>query len=90
MRSPALVLLAAAAGLATGLDTGVPPATVATWVPYAGVLVGVFLIVLNAMAAATVARRPPYGIAVRVAGSWITAAAVMLLALHTRRMGIAA
>jgi len=30
------------------------------------------------------------GLAVRVAGSWITAAAVMLLALHTWRMGIAA
>ena len=33
---------------------------------------------------------PPYVIAVRVAGSWIAAAAVMLLALQTRRLGIVA
>jgi hydrogenase/urease accessory protein HupE len=86
LRSPALVALAAAAGLATGLDTGMPPAGVVAWVPYAGVFLGVFLIVLNA-AAAAVACRPPYGVAVRVAGSWIAATAVMVLALHVRGMG---
>jgi urease accessory protein len=83
---PALALLAAAAGLATGLDTGVPSAT---WTPQAGVFLGVFLIVLNAMAAASVARRPPWGIAVRVVGSWVAAAALMMLAMHIRRVGVA-
>ena len=41
------------------------------------------------MALASVAHRPPYGIAVRVAGSWIAAAAVMVLALHLRHSGAA-
>ena len=50
---PAMALLAAVAGLATGPDAGLPPIVAedaATWAPYAGVFVGTFLIVLNAMA----------------------------------------
>lgn len=85
---------AAVAGLAIGLDTGVPVpqagAGIAALLPFAGVLVGVFLIVLNAMALASVAVRPPFSIAVRVAGSWIVAVAVMVLALAIRPLGIAA
>lgn len=90
---PAMALLAAVAGLATGLDAGLPPIAavdVATWAPYAGLFVGTFLIVLNAMALASAASQPSYRIAVRVAGSWITAAAVMMLALHVQRNGVAA
>lgn len=87
---PVMAAAAAAAvsGLSTGLDTDVPvladSAFVATYAPHFGVFVGVFLIVLNAMALASAARRPPYTIAVRVAGSWIAASAVMVLALHFR------
>jgi urease accessory protein len=85
---PALALLAAGCGLAIGVDSGVPQpagaAAATVYAPYAGVFVGVFLIALNAMTLASVACRSPYTIAVRVAGSWITAAAVMVLALHFR------
>ena len=62
----------------------------AAYAPYAGVFVGVFLLALNAMALASVAHRPPYTIAVRVAGSWIAATAVMVLALRLRDLGAAA
>lgn len=93
---PALVLtgIAAAAGLAIGFDTGVPApmqgSGLGAVVPYAGVFVGVFLVTLNTMALASVAWRPPYTIALRVAGSWIVAAAVILLALIARGPGAAA
>lgn len=85
-----LPLLAAAAGLAVGLDTdaapaGVPWAVVAGAV--AGVLVGAYLIVLDAAALAVAAARPPFAIAVRVAGSWIAAIALMLLALSVSSTG---
>lgn len=91
MRLPVVVLslLALCTGAAVGLDTGVPPppnmTAVETYAPYFGVIVGVYLIVLNAMAIASVATRPPYTIAVRMAGSWIIAIAVMVLALHLRQ-----
>lgn len=91
MRVPLLLLaaLALCTGIAVGLDTGVPPPPNMTaaevYAPYLGVLVGVFLIVLNMMALASVAKRPPYTIAVRMAGSWIIAIALMVLALHLRK-----
>ncbi|MGV8951236.1 MAG: HupE/UreJ family protein [Cypionkella sp.] len=85
-----LALLAAAIGAAIGLDTGVPPppdmTAIELYAPYVGVVVGVFLIVLNVMALASLATRPPYTIAVRMVGSWIVAIAMMLLALHLRHV----
>lgn len=86
----AATALAAACGLAIGLDTGVPvPQGGVAFAPYAGVLVGVFLIALDTMALASVAHRPPGPIAVRIAGSWIVAVAAMLLALQLQRLGTA-
>lgn len=86
-----LSVAAASVGLAVGLDTGVPAPSgvggVAAWLPYAGVFVGVYLIVLNAAALGTVARRPIMMIGVRVAGSWIAAFSLMVLALEIRRRG---
>lgn len=88
---PALAAFATACGLAVGIDTGapVPPeaGAIAAATPSAGVFVGVFLIVLNAIAIASLAHRPPWTIAVRIAGSWVAAAAVMVLALQLRRLG---
>ncbi|MEO6301505.1 MAG: hypothetical protein ABIV25_05460, partial [Paracoccaceae bacterium] len=91
MRVPVAVLaiLALGAGVAVGLDTGmpIPPnmTAVEVYAPYVGVVVGVYLIVLNAMALSSVATRPPFTIAVRMAGSWIIAIALMVLALHLRQ-----
>jgi urease accessory protein len=84
-----LAVAAAAAGLAVGLDTGVPSGNGAATLllPRTGVVVGVFLIALNAMALAALARRPPFPVALRVAGSWIVAVAAMVLALQVRRLG---
>ncbi len=83
-----LAVLALCTGNAIGLDTGVPPppsaAAIELYAPYVGVIVGAFLIVLNAMALASVATRPVFAIAVRMAGSWIIAIALMVLALHLR------
>lgn len=85
---PLLAVLALCTGNAIGLDTGVPPppsaAAIELYAPYVGVIVGAFLIVLNAMALASVATRPVFAIAVRMAGSWIIAIALMVLALHLR------
>lgn len=87
----AAAMLATAGGLMIGLGTDMPAPSGglrnANFLPFAGVFVGVLLIALDTMALASVARRPPFPIAVRVAGSWITAAAVMLLALQIRRFG---
>lgn len=84
-----LAPLALATGMAVGLDTGVPPppnmTAVEVYAPYFGVVVGVFLVVLNAMALASLANRPPFTIAVRMVGSWIIAIALMVLALHLRQ-----
>ncbi len=84
-----LAVAGGSAGLLIGSDTGVPPPqgplSVGTFMPYAGVFVGIFLIVLDAMVLASIARRPPWTIAVRIAGSWIAAAALMVLALQVRR-----
>ena len=91
LRLPVAVLtvLAVGTGAAVGLDTGmpIPPnmTAVEVYAPYFGVVVGAYLIVLNAMALSSVATRPPFTIAVRMAGSWIIAIALMVLALHLRQ-----
>lgn len=87
--------ITALGGLAIGLTTDVPPfdwpadasGLVTYALPFAGVLVGVFLIALNVMALATAARRPPFTVGVRIAGSWAAAAALMAFALQIRRIG---
>lgn len=83
-----LAAMAAALGVIVGADTdlaaGPPGDMVALVTPFAGVLIGVFLIVLNAAALASLARRPPLPVALRVAGSWIAAIALMVLALRLR------
>ncbi len=88
--SSGLTALAAACGIAIGLDTGVPAPTstsfIAIYAPYAGVVVGAFLILLNAMALAALAVRPPYTIGLRVVGAWVVAASLMVLALTLRRV----
>jgi urease accessory protein len=71
--------VALAAGLAVGADTEVGGASALA--AAAGVVVGAFLIVLDAAALSAWATRPPLPIARRVAGSWIAAIAIMLLAL---------
>ena len=80
---------AAMIGLCVGLDTGVPipsgGVNALTWMACAGAVVGIFLIVLNAMALASLASRPPLPIAVRIVGSWVAAACIMVLALEIRR-----
>lgn len=85
-------ILALITGAAVALDTGVPPppnmTAVEVYAPYFGVTVGVFLIVLNAMAVATWATHPPFTIGVRMVGSWIAAIALMLLALHLRQSSV--
>jgi len=53
-----------------------------------GVTFGAFYIVIIVAALALARRRPWHGIAVRVAGSWIAASAVMVLALTTTKPGL--
>ena len=87
-----LAALGLSTGLLIGLDTDV--AAAATWIarlaPALGVLAGTFLIVLDAAAASAWAQRPPFPIARRVAGSWLAAVALMLLALAWAAPGSAA
>ena len=77
--------LASLIGLAVGLDTdiitGWQHGLAALAVSTAGLATGVYLIVLDAAALASLAARRPFPIAVRVAGSWIAAIGLMLLAL---------
>lgn len=88
----AMAVCAAVAGWVAGSDTDVPapasPDIVAAYAPFAGVFVGVFLICLNAAALSSVARRPVARIAIRVAGSWVAAIAVMVLALRLRPLAV--
>jgi hypothetical protein len=82
--------LAALVGLAVGLDTDLPRGpdgeASALVAPLAGVLTGVYLIVLDTAAVASLAEaRPALSIAVRVVGSWVAAIALMLLAFSLSR-----
>jgi urease accessory protein len=86
---PAAAVAGAAlvAGLVVGADTEVESAAVLA--AAAGVVAGVLLIVLDAAALSAWTTQPPLPIARRVAGSWIAAIAIMLLALaasSARRM----
>jgi len=78
-------------GLVIGWDSpadaaGIRAATLSGF----GVTLGAFYIVIM-VAALTLARKRPWqGIAVRVAGSWIAASAVMVLALATTKSGLTA
>jgi urease accessory protein len=71
------------AGFLVGADTDGPSGANAI-IAYAGVTLGVFLIVLNAMALAHLGARKLNGVPLRVAGSWIAAAAMLVLAFVAR------
>ena len=92
-RVPAALVppLAGLVGVAVALDTDIPRGpdggAGALVAPVAGVLTGVYLIVLDAAALASfAAARPPLPIAVRIAGSWIAAIALMLFAFSLSRV----
>jgi hydrogenase/urease accessory protein HupE len=79
--SPAMLgLIAAAAGLLVGADTDGATAILA----YAGVIIAACLIVLNSMALAHLGAPRLNGVPLRVAGSWIAAAAILILAFLLR------
>jgi urease accessory protein len=80
-----LIVIALAAGLIIGADTDGSTTIGAC----AGVVAGVFLIVLNSMALARYGAARPGGVPLRVAGSWIVAIAILLLAFLLREeMGL--
>lgn len=74
--------LFAGLGWAVGVDTDLPEAEAQAAI--IGLAVAVFLIVLNAMALGSVLTRPFGVIALRVAGAWMFAVALMVLALQIR------
>lgn len=80
VRPAILGLLAIATGLLVGADTDGSNTIIA----YAGVTVAVVLIVLNSMALAYVGAGLLNGVPLRVAGSWISAAAILVLAFFLR------
>ena len=86
-----LTALALATGLGVGLDTGVPPQA-AGWLaaaaPYMGVAAAVALVVLDAAALSTAVNRPPLAISLRVAGSWLAAMLLIILAFQARGLGV--
>lgn len=89
LSAPALMGLAALVGLVVGADTDGPggpggPGDAATLIACAGTVTGVLAIVLNAMAGAQYGSGRLSGIPLRVAGSWIAAAALLILAFLLR------
>jgi hydrogenase/urease accessory protein HupE len=76
----AMTAVALAAGLLVGADTDGGTTIAAE----AGVLAGVFLIVLNAMALAHLGAGRLRGVPLRVAGSWVAAAAILVFAFVLR------
>ena len=60
------------------------PSGDAALIAYAGVIAGVLLIVLNAMALGRYGATALNGVPLRVAGSWIAAAAILMLAFLSR------
>jgi urease accessory protein len=74
------IAIAAATGLMVGADTDGSTVLVAS----AGTTIAVFLIVLNTMALARVGAPRLNGVPLRVAGSWIAAAAILILAFLVR------
>ena len=71
-----------AVGLAVGSDTDLPQSAPA--MAALGVCAGVFLITLNAFALAAALAGSWAALVLRVAGAWMLAAALMVLALHLR------
>ena len=91
MRVSDVMVLATAlfAGLLVGADTDGPTGNSAI-MAYAGVTAAAFLIVLNTMALAYLGARRLDGLPLRVAGSWIAAAAILVLAFLARgALGVA-
>ncbi len=81
-----LIGIATVAGILVGADTD--GATVIG--AYVGVIAGVFLIVLNSMALARLGATWLNGVPLRVAGSWVAAAAILVLAFLLRTtLGVA-
>ncbi len=84
----ALRLAALAAGFVVGWDSGADePGLRAAALSGAGVVLGAFYVAVVAAALALARRHPWQDIAVRVAGSWIAASALMVLALAATRPG---
>jgi urease accessory protein len=77
------IVIATIAGLLIGADTDGPTGGTAI-IAYAGVTAAVFLIVLNSMALAHYGGGRLNGVPLRVAGSWIAAAAILVLAFLAR------
>ena len=85
---PAVIALAVLAGLATGAN-GLPEAGDGMFITSAGSLVGLAVVLAYAAGAAAWLKRkeadqPVLQIAIRVAGSWIAAIAILLLAFALR------
>jgi urease accessory protein len=79
-----LISFSGLVGLVVGADTD-GPGDASALIVYGGTLMGVMAIVLNAMAAAQFGAGRLNGIPLRVAGSWIAAAAVLILAFLLRQ-----
>jgi urease accessory protein len=80
-----LPVLASAAGLGIGMDTDVPFVTIPQGlIACGGVVIGVLVIVLNAMVLGSTGQRLFDGLPLRIAGSWIMAASIMVLAFMLR------
>jgi urease accessory protein len=83
------IFVATTTGLLIGADTDGPAGSTVI-IAYAGVAAAVFLIVLNCMALAHYGSGKLNGVPLRVAGSWIAAAAILVLALLARgALGVA-
>jgi hydrogenase/urease accessory protein HupE len=73
-----------AVGLAVGFDTDLPPLNLR--MAALGVGVSVFLITMNAFAIGSALAGSRAAIALRIAGAWLLAAALMVLALQLRTL----
>jgi urease accessory protein len=83
----AALSMSLASGLCIGLQTDVPMDTVLLAATAgAGVVLAVFLIAAYAMAIGTVTRDRLQGVPIQVAGSWVMAIALMMLAFLLRDM----
>jgi urease accessory protein len=79
----ALIMLAGVTGWMVGADTdGITGAT--ALMAFAGAVGGLLMIVLNSMAVGQIAAGHLNGVPLRVAGSWIAAAAMLVLAFLLR------
>jgi urease accessory protein len=87
---PLLATLGTVGGAVLGLDSAPEDATLQQTVAcLAGTAIALILVLLNLVAlgnyvVAQAARRPWLGVGMRIVGSWIVAASLMVLALHLR------